>query len=109
MVAGTRVLGDFGSAVELGADRVEHTTTHAPAGDGALIAGIDSGCKEVDYFALALTILGNLKLFEIGGRATPDPASLIEVVNEKVKQSSLRQKLAHLLQSVLVGTGTSET
>ena len=57
MYAGECILGDFGSAVELGKHSNEHTSTHWPAQFENPAVSLDETSVAIDFFQLAVTLL----------------------------------------------------
>ncbi len=57
MYAGECILGDFGSALELGKHSYEHTSTHWPAQLENPRLSLDETSAAIDFFQLLVTLL----------------------------------------------------
>ena len=95
MHAGDCVLGDFGSALQLGRHAREHTSTHWPAEFENTSLSLYETSVAVDFFQLTVTLLERTGCFVLTD--SPTPARCRESVS-RLQNPELSSFVSELLQ-----------
>ena len=93
--AGACILGDFGSALQLGQHTCEHTPTHWPAEFENTSLSLNETSVAVDFFQLTVTLLERTGCFVLTGN--PTPAKCRESIS-RLQNPELSSFVTELLQ-----------
>ncbi len=93
--AGDCILGDFGSALQLGKHTREHTPTHWPAEFESTSLSLDETSAAVDFFQLAVTLLERTDCY--ASADNPTPAKCRDAI-ARLQNAELRSFVLELLQ-----------
>ena len=94
--AGDCILGDLGSALQLGQHMHEHTSTHWPAEFENTTLSLHETSVAVEFFQLAVTLLERTGRFVLTDNSRP--ADCREAI-ARLQNAELRSLVLELLQS----------